>query len=362
MKIHLVSGFLGSGKTTAIISASRALMEQGLKVGVITNDQGKFLVDTHFMRLNDIPAVEVNGGCFCCNYKDFNQSLEQIVQQVKPDVVFAESVGSCADIVATVVKPLLQFKTSHEQDTSLTTFSDARLLKKFLAGEELPFQENVIYIFEQQIQEAGILIINKIDLLPSAEVDALLQMAKVRYPEKKILPLVSLNKESVLPWLAELAGIHTVSRDSLDISYAVYGSGEQNLAWFDAQLRIQSGVISAISWIERFLMSVVTRIQVENIPVGHLKFLIEDGQRHQKFSLVSLDDGSELRIENLPEWGKTIVLTINARLECEKDTIQGIFHEILNEPLFSENNQAIILVEEAFHPGFPNPTYRFPKI
>ena len=48
MQIHLVGGFLGSGKTTAIIAAARQLISRGQTVGIITNDQGKFLVDTVF--------------------------------------------------------------------------------------------------------------------------------------------------------------------------------------------------------------------------------------------------------------------------------------------------------------------------
>ncbi|MBI4928606.1 MAG: cobalamin biosynthesis protein, partial [Anaerolineae bacterium] len=103
MKLHLVGGFLGSGKTTAIIQAARLLMVQGQRVGVITNDQGKYLVDTAFFRLADLPAVEVTGGCFCCNYDDLDSSLEQLIAEAAPDVIFAESVGSCADLVATVV-------------------------------------------------------------------------------------------------------------------------------------------------------------------------------------------------------------------------------------------------------------------
>ena len=50
MNLHLVGGFLGSGKTTAIISAARLLMASGKRVAIITNDQGKYLVDTAFFR------------------------------------------------------------------------------------------------------------------------------------------------------------------------------------------------------------------------------------------------------------------------------------------------------------------------
>ncbi|MBE0687780.1 MAG: hypothetical protein IH585_17440 [Anaerolineaceae bacterium] len=362
MKIHLVSGFLGSGKTTAIISASKALMAQGLKVGVITNDQGKYLVDTHFMRLNDIPAVEVNGGCFCCNYGDFNQSLEQITQEIKPDVVFAESVGSCADIVATVVKPLMEFKTAHEEDTTLTTFTDARLLKIYLEGGDLPFQDNVIYIFEQQIEEAGILVVNKVDLLADDVLGNLLDRTARRYPEKQILPLVSLTPESVTPWLESLQNTLQYASTPLNISYKLYGSGEQELAWYDAQLRVESKDQSVVAWVQDFLGMVVETIGQTSIPIGHLKFLISDGVRHQKFSLVSGNTTHAFVINQPEEWGKTVELTVNARVEGSQELIMQLIHHCLTESTDSVKTKVTVLAEESFHPGFPIPTHRFPKV
>ncbi|MBZ0290182.1 MAG: cobalamin biosynthesis protein P47K, partial [Anaerolineae bacterium] len=99
MDVHVVGGFLGSGKTTAIIGAAKHLVAQGKRVGIITNDQGRYLVDTAFFRLADMPTVEVSGGCFCCNYGDLMMQIDTLTQQAQPDVIFAESVGSCADIV-----------------------------------------------------------------------------------------------------------------------------------------------------------------------------------------------------------------------------------------------------------------------
>ena len=112
MQFHLVGGFLGSGKTTAIIQAARLLVAQGKRVGIVTNDQGKYLVDTAFFRAENFPTVEVTGGCFCCNYDDLEARLRQLQQSAWPDVIFAESVGSCADIVATVVKPFLDLQSA----------------------------------------------------------------------------------------------------------------------------------------------------------------------------------------------------------------------------------------------------------
>ncbi len=64
MELHVVGGFLGSGKTTAIIGAAKYLMAHGKRVGVVTNDQGRYLVDTAFFRSEAVPTVEVTGGCF----------------------------------------------------------------------------------------------------------------------------------------------------------------------------------------------------------------------------------------------------------------------------------------------------------
>ena len=112
MNIHLLSGFLGSGKTTGIKQACVHFMQQGKRVGVITNDQGIKLVDGNFFSKMGIPERQVGNGCFCCNYNDLDRSIQSLIDEFKPDIIFAESVGSCTDIVATVLKPLLQFRSA----------------------------------------------------------------------------------------------------------------------------------------------------------------------------------------------------------------------------------------------------------
>ncbi len=155
MRIHLVGGFLGAGKTTAIIQAARALMAQGVKVGVVTNDKGKHLVDTAFFRSAALPTAEVAGGCFRCNFDELEKRINQLKEEARPEVIFAESVGSCADMAATVLEPLLRLQDEQEDPTSFSVFVDARLLRMWLLGVELPFSDEVQYIFEKQIEEAG---------------------------------------------------------------------------------------------------------------------------------------------------------------------------------------------------------------
>ena len=95
MKIHLLTGFLGSGKTTAIQHASRIMLRKGVRTGAITNDQGNKLVDGDFFKTQDLPSREVVNGCFCCNYNDLDDRIQSLVETDNTDVIFAESVGSC---------------------------------------------------------------------------------------------------------------------------------------------------------------------------------------------------------------------------------------------------------------------------
>ena len=84
--VHLVGGFLGSGKTTAIRSACELLRQRGEAASVITNDQGTLLVDTAFLR-GSHPTREVTGGCFCCRY-------DQLVELLPRRAVTAR--GTCS--------------------------------------------------------------------------------------------------------------------------------------------------------------------------------------------------------------------------------------------------------------------------
>ena len=88
-----------------ILAAAHELAKRGLKSAVIVNDQGDSLVDTQFARQHGFDAEEVTGGCFCCQFSDLIDSAEKL-RAHSPDVIFAEPVGSCMDLSATVLRPL----------------------------------------------------------------------------------------------------------------------------------------------------------------------------------------------------------------------------------------------------------------
>ena len=111
--VVLVGGFLGSGKTTLILAAARELQQRGLRSAMVWNDQGTDLVDSHYAALSGVHSGEVTGGCFCCRLSKLIDAIDDLRAHA-PDVIFAEPVGSCTDLSATVLRPLLQYSDTYQ--------------------------------------------------------------------------------------------------------------------------------------------------------------------------------------------------------------------------------------------------------
>lgn len=360
MELHLVGGFLGSGKTTAIIGAAKLLHARGLRVGVITNDQGKFLVDTAFVRLAGVPTVEVTGGCFCCNYDELDKHLDRLISEVRPDIIFAESVGSCADIVATVVKPLLELRPGGESPSSFSVFINSRLLQLRLAGMPMPFSEPVMYIFDKQIEEAGLLVLNKADLLDEQEKKDLLIQASTAYPEKMLRLQDSNSVSNIAEWVDLITSGRLPLPDvSLKIDYDRYAAGEAELAWLNEEFVLALPPAESRAGVIRFVSALLEHLKHDHAAIGHLKFLIQpEGSEETKlsFTTVSVPGSWELQ---LPEFSSPKVkMLVNARIQMEAQVLHDLILATISKTLPIGSIIAADERSEYFHPGYPKPLHR----
>jgi len=366
MQLHIIGGFLGSGKTTAIIGAARHLASQGKQVGVITNDQGRHLVDTEILRAEQLPTMEVSGGCFCCHFDDLNDRLRDLIDQHHPDVIFAESVGSCADVVATVVRPLLEMEIGALKPSSYTVFADARLLDRYLHDMEMPFSEGINYIFGKQIEEAGLLFINKTDLLDVERVKTLQALASTVYPAVELRAGCALSRKDIIPWIDAIQeGRYPPPVRSLDIDYDFYAIAEGELAWVDRAYQIHHHDIEMQKLLHAIL-SIWSQIIQENGWIdGHIKVTITTKQVSEKISLAQ--SGEVMHAEDLISYpirnysqAKEINILLNMLVSGDPSEIlnkmQGGIDEITNK------TGVDLTVIRTFNrvPGYPKPTYRIP--
>src|ERR1700729_1914362 len=98
----MIGGFLGAGKTTAVLKLAEHLTATGSRVGLITNDQSVGLVDTAMLASHGFPVEEITGGCFCCKFNSLVDAADRLSIETRPDVFIAEPVGSCTDLKASV--------------------------------------------------------------------------------------------------------------------------------------------------------------------------------------------------------------------------------------------------------------------
>ena len=358
VKLCLVGGFLGSGKTTAIAEAAKYLSNAKKKVGVITNDQGIQQVDSLFIKSHNIPSEEVSGGCFCCNYGDLEESIQNLIVSDRSDIIFAESVGSCTDLAATVINPLLSFNAG-KYEIVLSVFADARLLIQFLKKERGIFYDNVNYIYKKQLEEAEIIVVNKVDLLNEEQLALAKELTAAKYGNKIIHYQNSLSKESVIEWIQLITNnFHNSSlRSTLELNYDIYGAGEAELAWLDEEIGIATKNKSAIASAYLLMNTIYTKLTEHGYSIGHLKFLMDDGKTQRKISFNSIAVDTDACAFNDIETDRVILL-INARVQVSPGILQQI---VSNAIIETESLASCKIIENnlsAFKPVYPKPTHR----
>src|SRR6266705_2716574 len=166
LRFVMIGGFLGAGKTTTIARLARDYMKRGQRVGLVTNDQAQDLVDTTSLRAQGFPVEEVAGACFCCRFDDLVGKVGVLERDRRPDVIVAEPVGSCTDLVATVVQPLRDlYGTRFEVAPYPVLFKPSHGLRILRDDKDAGFSPKAAYIFRKQLEEADAVVINRIDEL-----------------------------------------------------------------------------------------------------------------------------------------------------------------------------------------------------
>jgi G3E family GTPase len=398
VRVYFVGGFLGSGKTTAIAGACRLLIDGGQRVGVVTNDQGKLQVDSLFMKSSGLPSVEVGGGCFCCRYDDFDAQLAGLIGRERPDAVFAESVGSCADIIATVVKPFEAFRENYGAGSVFSVFADSRLLLARLEGRRLPFSDDIIYLFDRQLEEADLVVLNKRDLLGEADRARLLALAAAAWPGKESLEISGSTEAGVAAWLAAIEAASAARlestlgedarrdaypREALDIDYERYGAGERELSWLDERLLLEDrgGLASDGSRCRRGVLEFALRfaeaLSAAALAIGHLKLHVSADGWEGKISLTAgnflaaaeagpagLETAAGARLLRLleaqlpPFTARRATVAVNARAQASPEELAAAAGAAAES---ARRGAGLSIAEQdrsAFRPGKPEPTHR----
>ncbi|MCU0875719.1 MAG: cobalamin biosynthesis protein P47K [Pirellulaceae bacterium] len=360
VRFILVGGFLGAGKTTTIARLAKAYRNQGQNVGIVTNDQATDLVDTHSLRSAGFEVGEVAGSCFCCNFNGLAGAVEHLESRQRPDVILAEPVGSCTDIVATVVQPLRRLYQDKFAVAPYGVILKPSHGRKILKNEpQAGFSPKAAYIFKKQLEEADFVILNRIDELRPHEVDELAGLIAAEHPGIPVVRMSAKMGAGFDGLLEILDQQGNFGGRILELDYDMYAEGEAELGWLNSSLRVTApGPFS----LDDLSLSIVQRLQQSLAATGaepaHLKTIgMSDGQ-HGVANLVSSDTPAVLSLASNCHTRRADVI-VNARVAVDPQVLEEHVQAAVRATCQSLSATPEFLQTQSFRPGRPNPTYRY---
>lgn len=359
VRFILIGGFLGAGKTTTIARLARAYVEQGHKVGIVTNDQATDLVDTRALQAAGFDVREVAGSCFCCNFQGLASALAAWESSQAPDVILAEPVGSCTDILATVVQPLRQMYEGRVTVAPYGVILKPSHGRKILHNEpHMGFSPKAAYIFRKQLEEADFIILNRIDDLSPAEVDELAGLIAAHYPGVPTIRISARTGAGLDGLLAVLAQQRQFGRCVPDVDYDVYAEGEAELGWLNSSLRVSAPERFSL---DTMSLDIVRRLQqslaASAAEPAHLKTISMSEGDHAVANLVSSDSPPVLSLASGAHALQADVI-VNARVAIDPRLLQEQVESAVRGACHVVGATAEYLRTRSFRPGRPNPTYR----
>jgi Ni2+-binding GTPase involved in maturation of urease and hydrogenase len=363
--VILVGGFLGAGKTTLLAAAAERLAAAGKRVALVTNDQAANLVDTAVLRERALTVDEVSGGCFCCKFDDLIGAMDRLVGAEQPDVLLGEPVGSCTDLSATVMQPMKALLRDRYRLAPLSVLVDPQRVRGLpgmpAATTALPiFPDNVLYIYRKQLEEADLIVLNKVDLLTSDEQVETEDALRRQFPHARVMSVSARDGTGVDAWLEHVSGDLEPGRTVTEVDYDLYADGEAALGWLNAAYRLHAGPGKVIDWgsFGQRLMSALRReFRDRSAEVAHLKIHLQAGSSSLVANLTSSQGEPSLRgrIEGSPGEAR---LLINVRAHIDPDRLQSLVERGVQTVA---SNDICIVSEDlsCFAPSRPRPTHRY---
>jgi len=191
MKVSQIAGFLGSGKTTAVMKIVDKLMEDGHKVAIVVNDVGEINVDAKFIESHGLKAKEIAGGCICCQIAGtFAETLAKLHDSYDPEIVIVEPSGVAIPWGLKRAAEYSEAKTDMViEHAPVITLVDAMRVDLLVKA--------VKRLVETQIREADVCFVNKVDTASPTDIARTEEMIREMNPKVEIAHMSSETGEGI---------------------------------------------------------------------------------------------------------------------------------------------------------------------
>lgn len=156
--VSILTGYLGAGKTTLL---KKIIRDTDRKIAVLMNEFGEIGIDTKVVKGTNVDIMELAGGCVCCSLTgELTAAIDEILKKTKPDMIVIETTGVAEpDAMITNIGGIKGVKLD-----SVITIVDADALARF---------PNIGHVGRVQIENADVILLNKVDLVKTGEIDHL---------------------------------------------------------------------------------------------------------------------------------------------------------------------------------------------
>jgi G3E family GTPase len=177
MRLLLISGFLGSGKTTLVLQLVQHAVERGQKVAILVNEIGEVGIDNQLMRQLDLNVWELLNGCICCTLSaGLVDTLHQLDREYSPDLVLIEPSGAADP--RSILAALPYYRGSPLESLRTVAVLDPLRLPILM--------EVMTPLITAQIQRADLIIISKAEQAQAEELAFACRTAGEHNPEARV--------------------------------------------------------------------------------------------------------------------------------------------------------------------------------
>jgi G3E family GTPase len=274
-------------------------------------------------------------------------------------VVLAEAVGSCTDLQSTVIRPLRALYADELWVSPLSVLVDPiRYAAISQLWDRLDTEPDLAYLYRHQLDEADIIVLNKVDLLDSGEVRRLCEDLQRRFPHAHVAALSATTGEGLDDLLSLWTGHASEGHRPFEVDYKRYGAAEAELAWTNQTFELTASERDFVpaAWVQEFLSHIGETMRARCIVIGHLKIRVATSEGTTKASLTGPPDPSYDDQQWVPVGSGSV--TLNARVQVDPDALDVLIAQSVAAADRAARTKSSPRRGNIFRPGFPVPVHR----
>ena len=316
-KYMVTSGFLGAGKTTSMLAFARSINARWGKAAILANDLGASnIVDADFTATSDVLTTSIAGNCICYQHENLVDKLRQLVAG-GATVIFSDIPGCGIGALDHVYLQLPE------------------RLRMLMEGEgDLNLPAEMRFLLDAQMAEADLIVLNKVDLLSSAEVEKRLALIRTLHPDTPVMTMSARTGEGV-DAVVDYLMTHEAAAEHREIGYGseAFMAAERLLSWYNRRVFLEQREDRNLDFnavLGDIFEEIRSGLKAKGGNVPHLKMFASGvGEDFFKASLIGVDYPVEYDHKLAAEYSALSVI-INARAAAESEAVAAAVDDALD--------------------------------